>query len=132
MSGRIGSCFDAFLVEERLYERSVEIAFQRVLAFRLRQLMREFRCSSQQLASRLSLPAQLVEWCLDPHRFPLEGPVLRLIAGRFRLSDFPESPEDRALVKLSSMLPGPVSLAAEGQPGTWHERQFLDGIGQVL
>ncbi len=61
MSRHIGSDFDRFLEEENLRDPSEALAARRVLAFRIRQLMRQQGLDIGQLAERLGLESIMLQ-----------------------------------------------------------------------
>lgn len=66
MSKHIGSSFDDFLDEEGLLADAEAIATKRVIAFQLRELMKEQKLSKVQLAKRMKTSRSALERLLDP------------------------------------------------------------------
>jgi len=122
MNRYIGSSLDLFLAEEGVYQEATTTAFQRVLAFRLRQLMRGRHHALQQLSEWLDMEMSLLELCLNPDRSALDGEVLGDIARR--LASRSQAEEDEALVALSKLLNSPLDA---GDPGD--ERELHSGFG---
>jgi len=66
MNKHTGSDFDDFLDEEELLAESESIAVKRVIAFQLRQLMKEKNLTKMQLAKRMNTSRSSLDRLLDP------------------------------------------------------------------
>lgn len=64
--GRIGSSFDEFLKEERIYEEVTSRAIKRVIARQLEALMQEQRLTKTALARRMRTSRAQLDRLLDP------------------------------------------------------------------
>jgi len=62
----LGSDFEDFLTEEGLLEETTAIADKRVLAFQIRQAMKEQRLSKAAMARRMHTSRSAVNRLLDP------------------------------------------------------------------
>jgi len=62
----LGSDFEDFLTEEGLLEETTAIADKRVLAFQIRQAMKEQRLSKAAMARRMNTSRSAVNRMLDP------------------------------------------------------------------
>lgn len=62
----LGSDFEDFLEEEGLLEETTAIAAKRVLAFQIRQAMKEQKLSKAALARRMQTSRSAVSRLLDP------------------------------------------------------------------
>lgn len=65
-AGGIGSSFDDFLKEERIYEGVTARAIKRVLARQLGELMRREEISKTELATRMKTSRAQLDRLLDP------------------------------------------------------------------
>lgn len=66
MSKHIGSDFEDFLDEEGLLAESESIAVKRVIAFQLKQLMKEKKFTKIQLAKQMNTSRSSLDRLLDP------------------------------------------------------------------
>ncbi len=66
MSKHIGSTFDDFLGEEGVLAEAEAIAVKRVIAYQLKELMREQKLTKTQLAKRMKTSRSALERLLDP------------------------------------------------------------------
>jgi DNA-binding Xre family transcriptional regulator len=64
--GKIGSSFDDFLKEDRIYEEVAARAIKRVLVRQLDELMRREEISKTELASRMKTSRAQLDRLLDP------------------------------------------------------------------
>ena len=63
----VGSNLDDFLAEEGLLAEAEAVAWKRVLAFQIAQLMNEQRVSKAEMARRMQTSRAAVDRLLDPH-----------------------------------------------------------------
>ena len=129
MSRHIGSSLDLYLEEEGLLQEATAMAFQRVLAFRLRHLMRERHHALRQFSEWLGMEMPLLEQCLNPESSALDGEVLGDIARR--LASRSKAGADETLVALSDLLhrSPATGTAAQGSRGSSQEWELLSGSG---
>lgn len=66
MSKYIGSNFDDFLDEEGVLAEAEAVAIKRIIAFQLREVMKEQKLSKVQLAKRMKTSRSALERLLDP------------------------------------------------------------------
>ena len=66
MNKHIGSSFDDFLEEEGLLAEVDAVAVKRVIAFQLKEKMKEQKLSKTQLAKRMGTSRSSLERLLDP------------------------------------------------------------------
>ncbi len=66
MNEHIGSDFEDFLDEEGLLAESESIAVKRVIAFQLKQLMKEKKLTKIQLAKQMNTSRSSLDRLLDP------------------------------------------------------------------
>ncbi len=102
MSRHIGSDFDRFLEEENLRDPTEAVAARRVLAFRLRQIMRDQGLDAVQLAARLDLDADHLHQLLGPAAEQVDLLFLARVAER--LSGLQEGAGKADLKALSDRL----------------------------
>jgi plasmid maintenance system antidote protein VapI len=62
----IGSDFDDFLTEEGLLEEAEAVAVKRVLAYQIREMMKEQSLSKAEMARRMNTSRAALERLLDP------------------------------------------------------------------
>ena len=62
----VGSSFDAFLVEEGLFEEVTSVAWKRVLAWEVSEAMRKEGISKTEMARRMNTSRSHVARLLDP------------------------------------------------------------------
>jgi len=62
----LGTNFDDFLVEEGLLEQAETVAFKRVLAFQVEQLMKEQNLTKTEMSRRMKTSRAVLERLLDP------------------------------------------------------------------
>jgi len=62
----LGSSFDAFLREQKLYEQATLAATRRVLAEQIRQAMQEQHLSKAEMARRMHTSRSALERLIDP------------------------------------------------------------------
>ncbi len=67
MSKHIGSTFDDFLEEEGVLAEAEAIAVKRVIAYQLKELMKEQKLTKTQLAKRMKTSRSALERLLDPN-----------------------------------------------------------------
>ena len=66
MNTHIGSTFDDFLEEEGVRAEAEAIAIKRVIAFQLKELMKEQKLTKAQLAKRMKTSRSALDRLLDP------------------------------------------------------------------
>jgi len=66
MNNHLGSGFDDFLEQEGVLAEAEAIAVKRVIAFQLKELMKEQKLSKTQLAKRMKTSRSALERLLDP------------------------------------------------------------------
>ncbi len=66
MSKHIGSSFDDFLEQEGVLAEAEAIAIKRVIAFQIKELMKEQKLSKVQLARRMRTSRSALDRLLDP------------------------------------------------------------------
>jgi antitoxin HicB len=64
--GRVGSSFDSFLKQEKMYEQVTARAIKRVIARQLDALMREQKLTKSELARRIQTSRTQLDRLLDP------------------------------------------------------------------
>src|SRR6202158_5285278 len=62
----LGASFDAFLVEEGLYEEATSVAWKRVLSWEVSEAMKKEGISKSEMAKRMSTSRSQLERLLDP------------------------------------------------------------------
>ncbi len=62
----IGSDFDEFLAEEGLLEEAEAVAVKRVLAYQIKEMMKEQHLSKAEMARRMNTSRAALERLLDP------------------------------------------------------------------
>lgn len=62
----IGSSFDDFLAEEGLLEEAETVAIKRVIAYQVRQLMKEKKITKTEMSHRMKTSRAALERLLDP------------------------------------------------------------------
>jgi DNA-binding Xre family transcriptional regulator len=62
----IGSDFDEFLAEEGLLEEAEAVAVKRVLAYQVKEMMKEQHLSKAEMARRMNTSRAALERLLDP------------------------------------------------------------------
>lgn len=62
----IGSNFDDFLKEEKLYEQVQVVAVKRVIAFQIMEEMKKKKLSKTEMANRMKTSRAALERLLDP------------------------------------------------------------------
>jgi antitoxin HicB len=62
----IGSSFDDFLKEERVFEQTQTLAVKRVLAWQIAELMRKNQITKQEMAKRMRTSRSQLDRFLDP------------------------------------------------------------------
>ena len=62
----VGSSFDAFLVEEGLFEEVTSVAWKRVLAWEVSEAMRKEGISKTEMARRMNTSRSHLDRLLDP------------------------------------------------------------------
>lgn len=66
MNKNIGSTFDSFLKEERLFDEAEAIAIKRVLAYQLQKELQKRNISKMELAKRMKTSRSALDRLLDP------------------------------------------------------------------
>ena len=66
MSKHVGSSLDDFLDEEGLLAESEAVAIKRVIAYQLKEMMKQQRLSKTALATRMDTSRAALERLLDP------------------------------------------------------------------
>ncbi len=66
MNKHIGSTFDDFLEEEGVLAEAEAIAVKRVIAYQLKEFMKEQKLTKTQLAKRMKTSRSALERLLDP------------------------------------------------------------------
>ena len=66
MNKHIGNSFDDFLEEEGILAEAEAVAVKRVIAFQLRERMKEQKLTKTQLAKRMGTSRSSLERLLDP------------------------------------------------------------------
>ena len=66
MNKNIGSTFDSFLKEERLFDESEAIAIKRVLAYQLQKELQKRNISKMELAKKMKTSRSALDRLLDP------------------------------------------------------------------
>ena len=64
----IGSSFDSFLEEEGTLEETTEVAIKRVLAWQIKQAIKEKDLTKAEMARRMQTSRSQLDRLLDPHR----------------------------------------------------------------
>jgi antitoxin HicB len=62
----LGSSFDAYLVEEGLYEEATSVAWKRVLSWEVSEAMKKEGISKSEMAKRMNTSRSQLERLLDP------------------------------------------------------------------
>ena len=62
----LGSSFDAYLVEEGLYEEATSVAWKRVLSWEVSEAMKKEGISKSEMAKRMNTSRSQLEHFLDP------------------------------------------------------------------
>jgi antitoxin HicB len=62
----IGSSFDDFLKEERVFEQTKTLAVKRVLAWQIAELMKKNQITKQEMAKRMHTSRSQLDRFLDP------------------------------------------------------------------
>ena len=102
MSRHIGSDFDGFLEEEKLRDPTEALAARRVIAYRIRQLMRQQGLDAGQLAERLDLEVAGIQQVLGADAETVDLLFLARVAER--LSEWPGEEGAQALQGLVDRL----------------------------
>jgi transcriptional regulator with XRE-family HTH domain len=76
----IGSRFDAFLEEEELLEEAQAVAVKRVIAWQIRQEMKNQRVSLTEMARRMKTSRAQLNRLLDPHSVTVQLETLQRAA----------------------------------------------------
>ena len=74
MSKHIGSTFDDFLEYEGVLTEVEAIAVKRVIAYQIKELMKEQKLTKTQLAKRMKTSRSALELLLDPDNPGRDGP----------------------------------------------------------
>src|ERR1700687_3194743 len=62
----LGASFDAFLVEEGLYEEATSVAWKRVLSWEVSEAMKKEGISKSEMAKRMNTSRSQLDRLLDP------------------------------------------------------------------
>ena len=62
----VGSDFDDFLKEEKIFDEAQAVAVKRVLSFQLEQGMKKSRLTKSAMAKRMGTTRAQLDWLLNP------------------------------------------------------------------
>jgi antitoxin HicB len=77
----IGSSVDDFLKEDGIYEETRDVAIKRVLAWQIKQAMKQKRISKREMAQRMKTSRSQVDRLLDPDNMSVQLNTLQRAAG---------------------------------------------------
>ena len=77
----IGSSVDGFLKEDGIYEETRDVAIKRVLAWQIKQAMKQKRISKREMAQRMKTSRSQVDRLLDPDNMSVQLNTLQRAAG---------------------------------------------------